>query len=460
MLRDFAGFLAILVLGSSSSAAEAPNFLAEISRAVVSMAVGDNRDRPEIVNDHINGTHVTGSGQSHSEVVVEFVPCEYRAVFDLVLAGTARTRTVGVNGGVRVLTNGVTQFAGRKRVATDGDRFESSPASVRVRQDTELTGVGTRFAGPLDRVVSGVAARVYYRDQDDNNRDAAQVTERQITEEFEREANQQISAGERSFREQKAELRRRGLWPQDLHICTTADELRVRGRVGGKGDIHLFPSTDGPATTDGREKINVPFSPSSPPQIVGRPDVAVRVHESLFNNAAAKHYGGRTVTGDELDRDFTTVLGPQIPGGGRLDPAEKEQFSVTFAPAPLEAAFAGRQVRVVVHTRGFTSEDRQITDPFDIRVAYDLSRTPAGLTLVRRELEVLPADVAAGKRRMSLRENSLAKLLCKRFAKLLPAQEDVVIGDLPGALKKLGRLLPTQADADDGWLALAWRRVP
>jgi hypothetical protein len=456
MRRSLAGLLVVLVFESSSSAADSPNFLAEISRAVVSAAVGDNRDRPEIVNDHINGTHVTGSGQSHAEVTVEFVPCDYRAVIDLVLAGSARTRTVGVSGGVRVLTNGMTQFAGRKRVATDGDRFESFPASVRVRQDTELTGVGTRFAGPLDRLVSGVAARVYYRDQDDNNREVAQLTERQITEEFEREANQQVATGERAFREQKAELRRRGLWPQDLRLSTTADELRVRGLLS------KFERTE-----DREQRTAKPDSflssvvcpLSSPPQIVGRPDVAVRVHESLFNNAAAKHYGGRTVTGDELDRDFTTVIGPQTPGGGRLDPADKEEFSVTFAPAPLEAAFAGRQVRAVVHTRGFTTEDRQITDPFDIRVAYDLGRTSAGMTLTRRELEVLPADVAAGKRRMSLRENSLAKLLCKRFAKLLPEREEVVIGDLPGSLKKLGRLLPTQADADGGWLALAWRQA-
>ena len=436
MRRCAAGLLAILLFGSPLRAGDGPNFLAEVSRGVICAAIGDCRDRPEIVNDHINGTRVTGGGQSHAEVTAEFVPCDYRAVLDLVLNGTARTRTIGVNGSIRVSTNGLTRFAGRKRIATDGDRFECSPASVRVRQDTELTGVGTQFSGPLDRVVSGVAVRVYYRDQDDNNREAAQITERQITEEFDREATQQVSAGERAFREQKAELRRRGLWPQDLRISTTMEELRVYGRLSG------VACGDWPA----------------PPAVIGRPDVAFRVHESLFNNAAAKHYGGRTITGDELDRDFTTVLGPQTPGGGRLDPADKEEFSVTFAPAPLEAAFNGRQVRAIVHTRGFTSDDRQITDPFDIRVAYDLGRTAVGLTLVRKELEVLPADVAIGKRRMSLRENSLAKLLSKRFAKLLPEREDIAITDLPGTLKKLGRLLPTQADADNGWLAVAWRR--
>jgi hypothetical protein len=181
---------------------------------------------------------------------------------------------------------------------------------------------------------------------------------------------------------------------------------------------------------------------------------------SLFNNAAAKHYGGRTVSGNELDRDFTMILGPQTPAGSRLDPEDREEFAVTFAPAPLDTQFAGSQVRAVLHTRGFISEDRQITDPFDIRIAYDLTKTPTGLVLTRRELEVLPADVAAGKRRMSLRENSIAKLLSKRFVKLLPAKQEVLLTDLPAGLKRIGRLLPTQADATGGWLAVAWRRVP
>src|SRR5437588_7205483 len=338
MRRHVAGLLAALLTWSPAPAADGPNFLAEVSRAVVSAAVGESRDRPEVVNDEINGTHVTGSGQSHADVAVEFIPCDYRAVFDLVLNGTARTRTVGVTGGVRVFTNGLTQFAGRKRVTVDTDRMDCQPAAVRVRLDTELAGVGTRFAGPLDRVVSGIAARTYYREQDDNNREAAQITERQITAAFDRDAGRQIVDAGRAYQEQKGELRRRGLWPQDLRLCTTTDELRVRGRLSG----------------DACGEWCVP------PAVVGRPDIAVRIHESLFNNAAASHYGGRKITGDELDRDFTTVLGPQTPGGGRLDPADKEQFTVTFAPAPLEAGFAGSQVRAVVHTRGFTTEDRQI----------------------------------------------------------------------------------------------------
>jgi hypothetical protein len=433
-----AGLLVLLLIAFQAAAADGPNFLAEVSRAMVAAAIAESRDRPETVNDNIHGTRVTGGGQSHSEIGIEFVPSDRRAVLDLTLNGTAKTQTVGVTGPVRMYTNALTKFAGRKRIATDGERLELAPAVVRVRQDTELTNVGTRFAGPLDRVVSGVATRSFYREQDEANQESAQITERSIAQEFDRDASLQIAESERAYRRQQAELKRRGLWPQDLRISTTTDELRVRGTLTG--------------VTAGGWAL--------PPAVVGRPDAAVRIHESIFNNAAAKHYGGRTVSGDELDRDFTSVLGPQSPAGGRLDPQDREEFTVTFAEAPLTASFADGQVRAVVHTRGFTSDDRQITDPFDIRVAYDLTKTPTGLVLTRRELEVLPADVAAGKRRMSLRENSIAKMLSKRFDKLLPTKEDIALGDLPGGLRKLGRLLPTQADAASGWLALAWRRVP
>ena len=108
------------------------------------------------------------------------MPSDRRAVLDLTLTGTAKTQTVGVTGPVRVYTTAATRFAGRKRIATDAERLELSPAVVRVRQDTELTNVGTQFAGPLDRVVSGVAARSFYRDQDETNQESAQITERSI----------------------------------------------------------------------------------------------------------------------------------------------------------------------------------------------------------------------------------------------------------------------------------------
>ena len=238
MRRAAAGLLAALMITSGASginpearAADGPNFLAEVGRAVVSAAVGESRDRPEIVNDEIGGTHVSGGGQSHADVMVEFVPCEYRAVVDLVLAGTAKTKTVGVSGRVRVLTNGATQFSGRKRVTADAERIETQPASVRVRLDTELAGVGTPFTGPLNRLVSGFAARSFYREQDENNREAAQLTERSITEEFDRDASRQIADADRVYREQRAELRRRGLWPQELRLSTTTDDVRVRGRL-------------------------------------------------------------------------------------------------------------------------------------------------------------------------------------------------------------------------------------
>lgn len=448
-MRPAASLLAACLFASVATAADGPNLFAELSRAFVAAAVGETHERPEQVNDVILGTHVTGSGRSRHEVGIQFVPCDHRALLELVLTGTAQTQTVGATGPVHVHTNGTTRFVGRKRVCIDGERFEVGQAVVRVRQDTELANVKTPFAGPLDRVVSGVAARSFYREQDEANHESAQITERSITQEFDRDAGRQVGDAERFYRRQQAELRRRGLWPQDLRLSTTADELRLRGKLTG-----VAASGWG-----------------LPPALFGRPDVAVRVHESLFNNAAAKHYGGRTVSGGELDRDFTMILGPQTPAGalrpagypggsGRLDPQDREEFAVTFAPAPLDTAFADGQVRAVLHTRGFTAEDRQITDPFDIRIAYDLARTPTGLVLTRRELEVLPADVAAGKRRMSLRENSIAKLLNKRFAKLLPAKQDVALTDLPGGLKKIGRLLPTQADANGGWLAVAWRGAP
>ena len=77
-----AGLLAALLIGSSAPAADGPNLLAEVSRTVVSAAIGDTRDRPETVNDLIRGTRITGGGRSHSELGIEFAPSHA----DLILA--------------------------------------------------------------------------------------------------------------------------------------------------------------------------------------------------------------------------------------------------------------------------------------------------------------------------------------------------------------------------------------
>lgn len=423
-----------------TSGGEGPNLLAEVSRNVVSTAVSDTRDRPECINENVNKVRIRGGGVSHAELSVEFVPCAEQAVLELVISGVANTQMVASTGPVRVCVNGLTRICGRKIVCSDGDRILTCPARVQVKQDTELTGVGTNFKGVFDGLFSRIATNAFYRGQEQTNREAAQRVERRVATEFENEANQQLIKAEHDYHEKARDpLRRQDIWPQVLQLSTTADQLRLRGRLTGMG-----------------------FSGwKDPPAIVGQTDLAVRVHDSLFNIAAAKHYGGRTMTGDELDRDFTFVLGPQTAGGeGRLDQEDREQFSVTFAPIPLTAAFVERQIRATIHTRGFTSEDTRISDPYDIIIAYNLDKSATGKELSRQRLEVLPPDVASGKRNMSAREAAVAKLLSKRFVKLLPESQTIVMTDLPGPLKKLGKMTPTQADSNGGWLALGWLREP
>src|SRR4051812_27213885 len=94
--------LAVLLAGQPAGAADGPNLLADVHRALAAAAVADSRDNTEPVNDTILGPRVTGTATTHTELTVEFVPCPDRAVVELVLTGCARSRTVGTTGPVRV----------------------------------------------------------------------------------------------------------------------------------------------------------------------------------------------------------------------------------------------------------------------------------------------------------------------------------------------------------------------
>ena len=81
-----------------------------------------------------------------------------------------------------------------------------------------------------------------------------------------------------------------------------------------------------------------------------------------------------------------------------------------------------------------------------------------GLELERKaEVDVAPADVAAGVRDPSAREQTLSVLLRKRFNKLLPQKVTIDKIELGGKQNKI-RLEPIQNDSDNGWLTLGFAR--
>jgi hypothetical protein len=415
------------------------NLLIDVSQDLASAAARQTIDRPECITDEILKTRIHGPGQTHAEASVEFVPDDREAALDLVLKGVTWTDTVGVNGPVRLYNSGATTFLARKRIYLNADGLFEVPAGSCADVDAPLNRLTTKFRGPLDPIVKRVALRIYQRDKPKADAIARAHARQRVNEGFDRDAEQQLAEGQRSYlSDLRGPLERRGIWAQQLHFRTTTDTLSVTARL---------------------EDTAGPTHPGPPPALVGAPALAVRIHESLLNNGAVTLFANRTFTGEELDAEVASLLGPlakQLPAA----PPDREPFSITFSEQPVTVRFADHGFRVTISGKEFTSGDREY-EGMDTTAVYRLEKTAVGLKAVRQgEIESFPPGFVRGRDRLGVRQQTQRRLLARRFSKFFPPTMELGPVKLPGDLAKVGELHTTQADADAGWLALAWRRVP
>src|SRR5207237_2593134 len=122
--------------------------------------------------------------------------------------------------------------------------------------------------------------------------------------------------------------------------------------------------------------------------------------------------------------------------------------------------FADQGFRVTISGQEFTAGDREY-EGMDTTAVYRLEKTAVGLKAVRRgDVQSFPPGFVPGRDRLGVRQQTLRRLLARRFGKFFPPSMQLGPVKPPGDLAKVGELHTTQADADAGWLVLAWRRVP
>jgi hypothetical protein len=430
--------LAALLLSATAVAAAEPNVLAEVNRDFVNAIAGQATVKPECVYDRERRTVVTGSGISSTRVTVEFAPNSEYAQAYLCLDGTMQARMVARQGKVDVCTDGEVHFQGKKCICLDGCDLRWGCATVKACPRLEFLGASTSFC-LIDPAVRRLATRVYFRKEDESHEKFAKKTERRVTEQFDRESEVELVKQSKAYREDLlGGLDKNKIRPQELRFATTVESLMVRARLEGPSPSNWAPT----------------------PLVQGRPDISVRLHQSLLNNAAATIFAGKTKNGGELEKDVNNLLAP-LGKKVEIDPEDREAFTVTFAQGlPIETTFAGGKIKFTIRTNGFVAGERVVSDPFLIESLYDFRRVGTGLELERKaDVDVAPPDVAAGTREPSAREQTLSVVLRKRFNKLLPQKITIEKIELGGGMKKIGNLDPIQADSDNGWLTLGLERA-
>lgn len=408
-----------------------PNVLLDISGAFVSAAVARSVDRTEPVSDVILKTHLTGTGRTLGQVSAELVPNEQMAVIDLVTTGTTHTRTLGLNGPVQLYSDSTIPFQIRQRayVGPEGATLDGSCACA--TSHSVLNGMSTDLRCVLDRVVRKAACKKYRKNHDEADAIASRHAEDRLRSSAQSEAQPLVHDADDALKKSLENLREQGIRFAPLRFSSSAEAVMVRGSVEARGNTSI----------------------TAPPALPKGTYLALRVHETMVNETARVKLAGKTITGDDIEKN-ARKLGPPEPG----KTTDEKEFSLTFAKEkPVEVSFNQAGVRIVLRVAEFTSGDNEYTG-MNMTVKYIRAIRRDTLVAIRQGLiEAFPPNFKVGQK-LSGRQQVMRTVLQKRFAKLF--KREITLSDvkLPKELEKAGPLVANYAATAHGWLLMTWRK--
>jgi hypothetical protein len=260
-----------------------------------------------------------------------------------------------------------------------------------------------------------------------------------VTKQFDELATKQIhELNRRYIVDIKEPMMERRVFPQRLRLMTSDHQIGIRALL--------------------QDPLGKPMHFAPVPDVLGWPDLAVRIEQSLLNNFCQAMFGGKEFTGEELDDEFNRLIGPLLGEIKTADVGDKD-FSITFAKErPIEFRFDEQKLTITLRGEDFTSGGRDF-DGMDTTAVYKLRKTDKGLIAERQgDLVIYPPGFRPGVDRLGAREKVLQQILDRKFSRVFKPSFESQELKLPEKLKTDIALATTQVDANKGWLTLAWRR--
>ncbi|MEX2142854.1 MAG: hypothetical protein WD894_26595 [Pirellulales bacterium] len=416
-----------------------PNILIEADEQIVAGGIANPVNDVGPVTDVILGTRICGTVQTVGYVDAELGNTSHYAAIDILMLGTAYSRTVGYNGPAVIHSNGVTGLAGRKRLILDQYGMRTYPAASNARTRTTITGVGVtaRF---LPGLVQKIANKRVYQSKSQAEAIAGRRAQARLNTRMDAQSLNLIAQANRDFWTKfRNPLLRVGAFPERINFSTSGDRMRIQAT---RADAYQIGA------------------PAAAPQTTAPAAVTVRLHQSTVNNFGATVLAGRTVTRDEMNRLMTTMTG-KIPE--ELQDEEERDWSITFAvERPIELAIDEGGLSVTIRGDEYTSGDNAYP-AMNVTARYQLQKNDlGGVRAVRQgELEIYPPDFKPGEDQLSSSQQSLKTILERRFGKIfkpeLPDKPTAGL-ELGGRWKELGPLPLVALSANDGWLSLGWNK--
>ena len=195
-------------------------------------------------------------------------------------------------------------------------------------------------------------------------------------------------------------------------------------------------------------------APTAPPA-VGEGDMTLRLHESMINNLAFDALAGRTVHEEKAQATAINVFG-RLPEKMKGDD-DGRPWAITFAARqPISVSFADNGYRITIRGVKYFKGGESYPAT-NVLAAYKFQKSPEGFKLVRQgPIEVVSLDEAADRSRKTI----IRRLLRDRFEKVFEPEILAKGMELSGRWKSVGKLVPVEITARDGWLTIVWNRQP
>lgn len=410
------------------------NLYVEVSADFLAKAFTEPVDTTEPVREIILGTDVRGTGHIVGRRTLRLLPASDRAELAIEVTGSITADTVGYNGPARIYSRGDTPFTARKTVRISAEGVEILPAESDARTRTKITDVDVTCRSDC---VEKIAWKRTFKQKPLAELEASRRAELRLNRRIDGEADDRLNELRTAFAERfRQPLLDRNLFPETLVFRTDETALHVETRRSGP---FALAAEAGP-----------PASPGG--------DIAVRLHQTFFNNMAEGALGGMFLREERLREIITRLLGNLPP---ELEAEDSEPWAVRFPSArPITIQFDDGRAIVQFRGEAYEKGDRTYTG-MDVTAAYHVEQRDGNFVLVRDgEPTAFPPNFDPQKDRLSVRQQTLRRLLERRFGKIFRPEIALEPMALEGPWAAAGPLAVASIQLDDGWLTISLRTVP
>ncbi|HEY4313253.1 MAG TPA: hypothetical protein VGN12_27630 [Pirellulales bacterium] len=417
-----------------------PNLYVSVAGAFLNDGMGRPIDETAPVRDVILGTRLVGSGRTKGDVSFRLVPNADVAMLEATLEGINESRNTGYNGPAIINTTATTRLLATKWLTVNIDGIHGLPVTAAADSSTKITGIGSSKGGFVDCIVRRVATKRAGEQKAQAERIAEDHAEQRLNTMFEGRIGVELAKANQQMRERfRNPLVRRGLLPR-VYFSTSADHLFVTAIQASGAQL---------------------ASQTPAPEIVGKPQISVRLHESLVNNFAASTLAGHKVGQPELEKFAKDFMG-EVPERLKADPG-KEEWTITFADEdPVIFKVTETGVSVTGRGKKYTSGNHSYP-AMNFTVNYKLEKAGAGIKSTRiGDIEIFPPGfVQGGGRRLSLPQTTLRNLMKRRLEKIF---EPEIVKDEPiqlkGEWKNAGPLALNDINTAGPWISVGMSQIP